>query len=256
MPFRKSYRKRKASKRSYGRRKFTLRRPVRRAGMSKIHHFKQKCDLAPITWGSNGGTQTGFYMFRLSDLPQWSTFQSLFDSYRINKVVLKFFPRYSRNPIGTNYPYAVSGTTAGYFGQFLPQAGRIYHAVDYTGIPAITTDTQIQEYGNCKINAFTRPFTRIITPSVTNYPYAVTASEGSANPTVQQGVELQPRWKQWLSFPFDSDTTESTPHMSLLWWIDSIEEEDSGNVPVESAFDNAVAYDVSATYYFSVRAIR
>jgi len=44
------------------------------------------------------------YVFRLSDLPQYTEFTALYDQYKIEKVKLQFFPRFSENisPIGTN----------------------------------------------------------------------------------------------------------------------------------------------------------
>lgn len=144
----------------------TLRRPVFRrrrvrriprpriSSPNKTYSFKQKSQLNALT--AVAGTTTGFgYTFQLSDTSggNLTAFNSLYDQYRINCVVITFYPQ---NTMSFAPP---SGTDFG-----MPE---IYTVIDYdTATPpsGSTVITQLTAYNSCRQQLFNRPHSRKIKP--------------------------------------------------------------------------------------------
>lgn len=92
MPYGRGKRKRivrgkRTVKRMYGR----IRRPLNQDNYKGVYHFKRTFDKT-VALSNNLGDQAYGYAFQLNEIPNVSEFTSLFDSYRINKVVVRFRP--------------------------------------------------------------------------------------------------------------------------------------------------------------------
>lgn len=66
-------------------------RMVKQPNFKGVYHFKRTYDKT-VALSNNLGDQAYGYAFSFSELPNFSEFTSLFDSYRINKVVIRFRP--------------------------------------------------------------------------------------------------------------------------------------------------------------------
>lgn len=101
---------------------------------------KRSYVLEPFGVSVSSGWVAVPFQFRLNDIPTYSEFQSLFDSYKINGVKLTFTPYWDSNDLSNQ----LSSTYT------LP---RVYTLIDNSGIPAgsIATENQFLEYANARI---------------------------------------------------------------------------------------------------------
>lgn len=152
----------------------------------KKHHFKQtyhpsatnvtvdaNCRYAPTGTGAVGsGTlygpattdlqPAGYFSikFTLSDLPQATTYTSLFDAYRINKVVVKFIPVLSN--------YNQPGNTAG---NLAAEPQWLSTVIDYDDSTVLTTEGALLEYETMKQTQPSRKHVRTLVPAVAMSAY-------------------------------------------------------------------------------------
>lgn len=161
------------------RRRIVRRRRTRVPRMLKrmnVHHFKRTFTLTPI----NSATSPVFggYAFTLSQLPNASEFQNLYDQYRINKILIRFVPNRSESNVQT-------GTTAG-----IAQFNTI---LDYNDATAPTTLNELYEYANWRMTRGISIHKRLFTPASVDFVSGVGGAASGSNPT----------WKQWLSTSAD-----------------------------------------------------
>lgn len=147
------YRRRKYRRRPIIRRKRLIRRRFVRRRPSRIFNFKQCAELNNFTIAAGSGFSSAAYNFRLTDIPNSPTLNSLFDQYRIMGVRITFYPNY-------NIAYGLSsGTSAG-------PIGELYTAIDYDLPPTVPfTEAVMNQYTTLKRTYFNRPHTRFIKPS-------------------------------------------------------------------------------------------
>lgn len=122
----------------------------------------------------------GFFSmkFLLSDLPQASTYGSLFDAYRINKVVIVFTPMLG--------PYTgVNGISAASTGAFDEP---LYTVIDRDDITVPTALSQLEEYETLKMTPSYRKHKRVFTPAIAMEVYK---ASGVTNGYSQ-------KYKQWI----------------------------------------------------------
>lgn len=112
-------------------------RLYRRVYAGQTHRFKQsvtKTGLANLGAGVPSGMGI---KFQLSDCDQSATFASLFDQYRIDKVVIKLLPR---------------ATIVSTLGSAMAQAPSYFLvAVDHDDANTPATEAELRQYDNCKI---------------------------------------------------------------------------------------------------------
>lgn len=172
MPYRRSYRPRRTLRRRprrMMRRRIYRRRP--RLSSLKVHHFKRTFALTQI---QGAITDTlGAYTFRLDQLPNYTEFTNLYDSYRINKIVIKFVPTANSANVGdTN--------------NLLTQ----FHTVlDFNDGGAPASLNALYEYGNWRMTRGSQIHTRVFTPSTMGVVSDVSAG----------GVAGAPKYKQWIN---------------------------------------------------------
>lgn len=104
----------------------------------------------------------GQLVFNVDLLPQWNTFASLYDQYRIERVEVQFRPVAT---ISTNQASTVN----------IPM---IATAIDYTSRNLPTTFGQVEEYETCMIAAGTTNFVRAFRPRALTMVYRSAVSTG------------------------------------------------------------------------------
>lgn len=111
------------------------------------------------------------YVFKLEDLPGSTDFTSLFQKYRINKILVRVIPKEN------------------VFNGAQDAAPQVVDVVDTTSSAAQTQTSALLQYANCKVRTGMRPWTVKFTPSVL---YDVGVTQTTTNISA-------PKYKQWLS---------------------------------------------------------
>lgn len=181
-----------------------------------MYHFKRTFLQELLTNLGSSGVVNRAYFFSFSMLPNVSEFTTLFDRYRINKVVIKFVPGYS-NTVATSNPRC----------QFIT-------AVDYDDASLVTSTNNLLEYDTKRIHDVNRIVVRKFTPAcaqITGLTQNVSTKDVS--------TRSRPAWKVWLDCANDDDR----PHYGLkCQWSGA------GNQDMEIR--------VWITLYFSCAAVR
>lgn len=183
MAYRTNYRRRRTMRRPMRRlrRRMRIRRPLTRRSINS-HHFKRTF-IGEIL---SSGTSASFagYSVNLSQLPNYTEFTTLFDQYRINKVVVKFVPSFTQDTIGST--------------EITPN---LQSVIDYNDVTTPTATSELLQYQSYRRTRGNQTHTRVFTPS-TLVDISDTASS--------------PKWKQWLS------TANATlPHFGLKVALDA-----------------------------------
>lgn len=113
---------------------------------------------------SSAGTTYYSFMFRLSDIPNYTEFTNLYDQYRITGVSVKFFPQQDSANTGIS-----NATTA-----------IIHTAADYNDATAITTEQDILQYQTLRTHRFDTIFHYYLKPRVATAIYNNVATTGYA----------------------------------------------------------------------------
>lgn len=193
MAYRRRYKKRtykrKGAGRSY-RRRYTRRTRINKRGQ-KLYLFKRFCDFGALTISNITGTGAA-YNFSLSDLPNYTEFTALYDSYKINAVKITFRPQQTQSiSIGAvNNPNASS---------------RFMSAIDYNDGTAPTSMDEIRQYQSCKVTGILKPHSRYIFK-----PKILTTDSFSMSPWLSTSVPNTNYFglKLWVE-PMDSTSTTS-----------------------------------------------
>ena len=118
-------------------------------GNVRIHSFRKAVDKSALTSSTSVDT-LGSYAFKLTDLPEYASYTTIFDQYRITKIELMF--------VGVNQQ-ALSAAT-------LQRSPPIYTAIDYddNGTPA--SIATVLNYANVRIHGPGSKFTIAWRPHV------------------------------------------------------------------------------------------
>jgi len=137
-----------------------------------IHHFSQATNTVNLL--QQGGSNSFYAIgFQLNQLDQYTTYQALFDEYRLDRVEITFFPAYRANSV------ALAPTS------LIPL---IYIVSDYDDSVLPTTISQLREYESCVIRDDSRAFTISIVPR-TNISLASGATSGQS-PSANLWVDM------------------------------------------------------------------
>lgn len=149
-----------------------LARPmIRRMRNPNIYHFKRKffvVDNYAVTAGSD--LKAGL-SFSLGQLPDFTDFTSLYDQYRINKVVVKLIPKVTQ---------AVLEGGVAMLNQNLQQ---VHSAIDYDDVTAPNSISDLTQYQNHRMSRGNQIHTRVFVPKAL---------------TTIGAVSSAPKAKQWL----------------------------------------------------------
>lgn len=181
-----------------------------------------------FTSSSGGWNQTSLSMaFRMDDLPNNNEFAALFDSFRLNGVLIRVKMR--TNPNATTIPgSATTNTTA----NFYPRLLYVFDPDDY----AVITRDAIKEYSSMRerilqpnrdVKIFIKPRTRV----------DVQGSTGAL-------PSLTPSRKQWIDM-----ATMDVNHYALKMVFDY------GNWNT-NGFNQVYDYDIDVKYYFQCKTPR
>lgn len=212
-----------------------------RAKKQVVHSFKQICIPQNLAYTSSTGNKNGVYDtttgqltgpsstaddngyfacdFRISDIPNISSLSALFDSYRINKVVLDFQPVHNVAPTGS------LGTPT----DQIPTP--LYTVLDSDDVAAPTTLTEVEQYETLKITPAFRRHVRVVTPAVAIAVYRTGVTFG-----------YMPGYKKWLDL-----ATNDIPHYGIKGLI---------KTNATAANNAKCAWNVRATYYVSFKGVR
>lgn len=174
---RRTFRPRGTTRKRVYRRKFS--RFGRRKMNTNVYYFKRKSSavfdwaansqLTQLTQRATGSPSWYNIAFRLQDVPNFTDFTNVYDSYRIRGVKVNLIPM--GNVSSSNQP----GTPTGAAGNYAVRCFSAYDPNnDGVGVTGSTAIQQLQEYQNCKWSPFNRIHKRYVKPRVT-----VTSPDGS-----------------------------------------------------------------------------
>lgn len=189
---RRTYRRRRSKRkgRTYKRKSYKARRRMYRA--SQVHHYRRFTSGATITGNAVYAPFLSVADIKLQDVQAPGEFTGLYDQYRINFVVFKFYMKID--------PGAQAAGASNIPRLFW------YRDFDDSNVPASLDE--MRENSKCKMALLTpnRPVTIKVRPNVLNQVYnsAVT-------------VNYEPKWKTWLDC-----TAANTPHYCFKYAIDDL----------------------------------
>ena len=150
--------------------------------------FRRNCFMGEIQ--SQTVPVVGGLVFALEHLPNYTEFTTLFDQYRINKVVCKFIPTANQLNVNTA-PNTVT----------VPQ---IYTVTDYDSATSPSTVNEMMEYATVKAVSSNKPFTRVLVPR-------------TASPIFRSGVTaayMQNPARQWIDCNY-----HDVPHYGIRYYL-------------------------------------
>lgn len=186
MPYRRPARRPARRPRKYMRR-YKRTRAARPLARLNVHHFKRTFQSTSIN-NLSAGASAGVYCPQLTNLPNATEFTTLFDEYRINKVVVKFIPNFTGSDMNPNATF-----------NSMPN---IYSIIDYDDQSTPANLDELLQYPSMKLTRGNSIHTRVFTPKV------------SLDVNGTGGVAAKA--KQWL------DCAVSTvPHNGMKYWLDA-----------------------------------
>lgn len=224
-----------------------LRLRIPRGLRLNMHHFKQTYQISMANFRDAGVAANGTYInapngivygptvtaldsyffalvFTLSDLPQVASFQAVFDSYRINKVTVKFIPLQNVSPLK-------SADTAGANQNGVNQD--LETVIDYDDGNILTSRSAALEYDTYKVTPCYAKHVRTITPKMSMNAFK---TSGTTIGYIQEA-------KQWIDAAY-----ADVEHYGI-----------KGCIPrysINATQDIQSAWRVYATMYFSCRQVR
>lgn len=171
---RRTFRPRRMTRKRVYRRKYS--RFGKRKMNSNVYYFKRKVntlyDWALPTTVTNiiapapGQPYIGNFAFRLSEVPGYTDFTNMYDSYRIRAVKLNFLP-VNNTSSWVGLTGGTGGTIPFTTGQYAIRSFSAYDPNrDGVGITGSDAVSQIQEYQNCKWSPYNRIHKRYIKPKI------------------------------------------------------------------------------------------
>lgn len=127
-----------------------MKRGLARRIQNQVHHFKRTALIEDVSVIPGGGYNKGI-QFSLDQLPNYSEFVALYDSYKIKSVVLRIEPAMSENQLAN--PQVLSAKYC-----------RVVH--DYDDAAPLGSELEYYEYGNMKSYSVLKPFKVVLYPKV------------------------------------------------------------------------------------------
>lgn len=157
-----------------------------------IHYFKRWIPFGAISSAINTSETLGcLFLEPATDIPNWSEFVALYDSYKIMAIKVMFFP------VADNTTSVASQSES-----FL----RLFTAIDYNDRSVPTNISALREYENCKVTANNRIHKRYFKP---NFTVDIESSALS-------GI-MTNRNKPWLS-----TSSGDVEHLALKYGIETL----------------------------------
>lgn len=196
---RKRFRGRRRGRKRVARRGRRMRKTISKYSQGQIVHVRQKVLKTTLTFSNS--YQTYGYYFSVSDLPQVSSWQLVFDQYKILGVKVEYVPVCSAANINTLYNgNALALQTLN--SQFNPIMQCV---IDYDDASALGSENAALAYANCKTYRIYRPWKRYFRPHVAAAVYSSGGFVSSAN-----------KRSPWIDF--NSPTTQ---HFGMKIFMDA-----------------------------------
>lgn len=141
----------------------------------------------------NTGSNMAATAFQVNTLPEITSFATLFDAYRIDKIQITLTPNID-SVDASNLSIIVGGA------QYKQP---VAHVVDYDDDTAVSF-TQLQNYGNVRYTSLDRPITRTFKPRVAQMVYQGLAGTGYAQMPRATFVDLAYQNVLYYGFKFAS----------------------------------------------------
>lgn len=174
-------------------RTFRRRPRLRRTLRNNIHWFKRTCQYTQLLTANTANVGVlGKLSFKLSDLPNYSEFASLFDQYTIRGIKLRIVPNYTSadaNPLSS-----------------IVKAPNLHTCLDFDDDSLATGVTDLMEYPTYKMTQGHRIHARYFKPAVATMVYNTSTTSGYGQ-----------KKNVWLDC-----VNASIPHYGLLYYIDGI----------------------------------
>lgn len=175
----------------------------------QIYRFKRKRhDSAIITYNAVATESHGAFKFKLSDLPSYTEFTSLFDKYRITGIRAYFMPR-------ANIVNQSNLTSS--FTEIPP----IITVVDYDDASGTDTYTQLEQYENAKVHYEFKPFSVYFKPmiAVAAYQGAFTGYSSSRKMWIDAASpDVEYYSLKWASLPYSAgNSTTVYPAWDIMF---------------------------------------
>lgn len=159
------------------------------------------------------------FKFRLSDLPNYTEFTTLYDQYMITKVVLKFYHIRDQALITNTAP--AGGTSGGY----------ILSVIDHDDDNTPANADELRQYANCKIVNIGYDWSRVTVPAVLRQMYETSVA-----------TAYTPSFHQWIS-----TTDPNTEHFGIKVCLHAND---------ANAVTNSIQYSVDAMYYIKCKNVK
>lgn len=156
-----------------------------------VHYFKRWMPYAAVSSAINESAVYGSVFVRAQDIPGFSEFASLYDSYKINAVKVMFFPL-------SDNTTSVSNQSESYL--------RIFTVLDYNDRSVPVSLLALREYDNCKISSNNKVHKRYFKPA---YTLDIESTDLSATPTNYN--------RPWLS-----TAASNAEHFGLKYGIETL----------------------------------
>ena len=125
--------------------------------LKNVHYFKRYYVIGDVFKGSGSSPYLQGFDFSLNDLPNYSEFTALYDSYKICAVKVWFVPGCTTGNIDVSTGAPVSA-------QINFASARCFSAIDYNDSSAPSTINEIREYANCKMSPMVKGHKRYFKP--------------------------------------------------------------------------------------------
>lgn len=158
-----------------------------------IHYFKRHCAGPIITVPAFTSAVYGaLFIEPLTDIPAWTEFSNLFDSYKLMALKVMFIP-------------LADNTTS--IGNETVYFNRIFSCIDYNDRSVPTTISEVREYENCKFSPGNRIHKRYFKPNFTI----------DMENTIGQGTSSNSQ-KAWLN----TNNAGDVEHFGLKYAIETL----------------------------------
>lgn len=169
------------------RRRLKLRRSLYRSKASmNVHHFKRTYEATNLNISATAPV-SGTLTVQMASIPDVTDFTTLFDRYRINKVIVRFVPNFTGSDLNPS--------------SSVISIPNFHTVLDYDDSTAPGSLNNMFQYSTYRMTRGNKIHIRKYTPSVLT-------AQGS-------GSTYGPKWKQWLDL---SDLTIN--QYGLKFWID------------------------------------
>lgn len=154
-------------------------------------------------------TLGGKFAFKMTDLPQYNSYADLYQQYKVTKVQAIIIPKWSAND--PNQAAANNGAAPGTVPSY--ERARIAYAIndDVNDLHAPTTELEVLEDNGCKIRAIDRSPIKIT--------FRPKPAIGMTDPTTNNLVPTQPKYRDWLGFGDKGVPADAPVHIGVDWFI-------------------------------------